>query len=41
VTVHACEDKRNNVIWKMKNGFGVYRSVYPESILYGGLFNGY
>jgi len=30
-----------SVIWKMKNGFGVDRSVYLESIFYGGLFNGY
>jgi hypothetical protein len=29
------------VIWKMKNGFGVDRPVYPESIFYGGRFNTY
>ncbi len=41
MTVHACEDKHNNVIWKMKNGFGIDRSVYLESIFYGGRFNTY
>jgi hypothetical protein len=25
----------------MKNGFGADRSVYPESIFYGGMFNAY